>query len=439
MASVLIVDDPTTVRRSAAAVLDNDGHVVRETETLPFGLDLLAMDFDVVVMATPLARPPDTAALVRAAKERHPGIEVIVVSGSATVEEAVGAMKAGAFDYIPHPFERQRLLDAVRGAAEHRSTRTVRRVRAEATADGHIVAVSRAMRAVVDAVATMARSDSTVLITGESGTGKELVARALHARSDRRTAKFVPINCGAIPDTMLESELFGHRKGAFTSAVSDKKGLLEDANQGVLLLDEVGEMPASMQVRLLRFVENGEIRRIGETQTRRVDVRVLVATHRSLDEEIAHGRFREDFFHRINVMGIHIPPLRDRPEDIVPLAEHLLPTLAARVRRSIKGFTPAAIDALRSYPWPGNVRELRNAIERSLNVAQGDLVTEADLPARVRGGDGRDCAASIPSADRERLLAALTEHHWNQRDTAASLGMSRTTLWRRLRELRIES
>ncbi len=443
MATVLLVDDHANVRRSVAILLEQDGHVVHEAVNLARALDVLASsDVDVVVTDVRLEGDADGTALLQRIKSRAGDIEVVIVTAFGTIDDAVGAMKTGAYDYLTKPLDPARLTLTVRRAAERRGlAREVKHLRAQVGGGEEIVGASRAMREVLEAIAKLARTDSTVLITGESGTGKELVARALYALSARRTAKFVPINCGAIPDTMLESELFGHRKGAFTGAVSDKKGLLEDANHGVLFLDEIGEMPASMQIRLLRFLERGEVRRIGDTDTRRVDVRLLLATHRSLEDEIAHGRFREDFYYRINVVGIHIPPLRDRPEDIVPLVQHLLPRLATKLRRSIKGLTPDAINLMMAYSWPGNVRELHNAIERGLNVASGDFITGADLPARVTvsatGTTG--LATTARARDRERLLDALNEHHWNQKSVAASLGVSRTTLWRRLREFQIDS
>jgi DNA-binding NtrC family response regulator len=443
MASVLLVDDLPDVRAATALLLARDGHVAHEAPNLARALEVLAAtEVDVIVSGVRLDTHGDRTAILHTIRSYGLDIPVIIVTACGTVDEAVDAMKAGAHDYLARPFDPSRLLLAVRAAAEHgRVGREGGRLRTQAGADGRIVAVSRAMRAVIETIGRLARTDSTVLITGESGTGKELVARALYAQSSRRTGKFVPINCGAIPDTMLESELFGHRKGAFTSSIVDKKGLLEEANHGVLFLDEIGEMPPSMQVGLLRFAEGGEMRRIGETDTRRVDARLVLATHRSLEDEIARGRFREDFYYRINVAGIHLPALRDRREDILPLANYLLPRLAARLHRTSGGFTPDAADALTAYAWPGNVRELHNAIERALNVASGELISSADLPARVTAGRAGGVALDVKAhaADRERLLDALTQHHWNQKDTAASLGMSRTTLWRRLRELRIES
>jgi DNA-binding NtrC family response regulator len=276
------------------------------------------------------------------------------------------------------------------------------------------------------------------LITGESGTGKELVARALYSESPRRTHRFVPINCGGLAEGLLESELFGHRKGAFTSAITDKRGLLEEADGGVLFLDEIGEMPISMQVRLLRFLQGGEVRRMGETSTRRVNVRLVAATHRDLEHEVEAGRFREDFFYRINVVGVRIPPLRERTDDIPALAGFFLRRHSVRLRRPIEGFTSGALELLKAHPWPGNARELENAIERAVNLACGPVLSEADLPASVTL-QAQTRARAVTADERERLLTALEQSRWNQSRAASRLGMSRTTLWRKMREHHINA
>jgi transcriptional regulator with PAS, ATPase and Fis domain len=249
----------------------------------------------------------------------------------------------------------------------------------------------------------------------------------------------VPVNCGAIPETILESELFGHRKGAFTGAVSDKKGLLEEAHGGTLFLDEVGDMSAAMQVKLLRFLQQHEVRRIGDTSTKEVDVRLLLATHRSLEELVARGQFRQDFYYRVNVVQVRIPPLRDRREDVMPLAAHFLKRIAARVGRRANGLTPGATVLLQNYAWPGNVRELENAIERALNVASGDIITDADLPAALTVAPHYTADAVGAGEDEpSRLVAALERARWNHAEAAVALGISRTTLWRKLREHRIQ-
>ncbi len=443
MARVLVVDDQLNMRRSIAIGLEQDGHRVHEASSAAEALGLLAKaEVDVVVTDVRMTGEEDGATLLRAIKSQDAEIEVVLVTAFGTIDAAVEAIKAGAYDYLTKPFDLDRLLIAVRRAAERRALgREIRQLRAQVGGGDRIVAESRAMQAVLQRVSQLARTDSTVVITGESGTGKELVARAIHEQSPRRTAKFVPINCGAIPETMLESELFGHRKGAFTGAIVDKKGLVEEAHSGVLFLDEVGEMPLSMQVRLLRFLQGGEVRRIGDTATRQVDVRLLLATHRSLEEEVSRGRFRQDFFYRINVVGLHIPPLRERPEDIEPLAEHFVARLAARLRRPPCEFSAGAMALLKAYDWPGNVRELENAIERALNMASGKEITDADLPAAVTVGASASHGVQPfeEANERERLVSVLEQCRWNQSRAAETLGMSRTTLWRKLREYRIQA
>ena len=436
---ILLVDDQVNMRRSTAFVLQQEGHTVHEAASRAQALSVLAStDIDVVVTDVRMDGNQDGTALLRSVKTHHADTEVIILTAFGTIADAVDAMKSGAYDYLTKPLDPGRLLITVRRAAERRAlAREITELRAQVGGNERIIAASAAMQSVLRTVAKLAETDSTVLMTGESGVGKDLVAAALHAQSARRNGKFVPINCGGITETILESELFGHRKGAFTGAVSDKKGLLEEAHKGVLFLDEIGEMPLMMQVRLLRFLQGGEVRRVGDTVARRVDVRLVAATHRSLEEEVAHGRFRPDFYYRINVVGVRIPPLRERVEDIPPLARHFLARTAARLRKNVNTLSPAALTLMQAYPWPGNIRELQNVIERALNLASGPEITEADLPASITV-QPRSAGEPPPQDERTRLLAALEQARWNQSRAATSLGMSRTTLWRKLREHRIE-
>jgi two-component system response regulator AtoC len=440
MSQILLVEDNANVRRSMALLLEHDGHTVVEAVAASDALSLAAArPIDVVVTDVRVEGEKSGIDLLRRLKTDDCDMEVVLVTAFGTIDDAVAAIKSGAYDYLTKPVDPERLLLTVRRAAERSAlAREVRHLRAQMGGQDEIIAVSRAMQQVVATIAQLASTDSTVLIAGESGTGKELVARALYAQSARRHKRFVPINCGAIPEALLESELFGHRKGAFTGAVVDRSGLLEEAHGGVLFLDEIGEMAPSMQVRLLRFLQGGEVRRIGDTTTRQVDVRLVAATHRSLEIEVAEGRFRQDFYYRINVIGIQIPPLRDRVDDIAPLAASFLRRTAARLRRPITGFTPGAVELLQSYSWPGNARELENAIERAVNLASGPLLTEADLPAAVTVR-GESPPLVTDDVERTRLLGALEQSHWNQGRAAAALGISRTTLWRKMREHRIRA
>jgi DNA-binding NtrC family response regulator len=437
---ILLVEDQTNVRRSMALLLEHDGHVVLEAAAAPEALRIAGTTrVDVLVTDVRIGGGHDGVALMRDIRARDGDVEVVLITAFGTIDDAVEAMKAGAYDYLTKPADPDRLLITVRRAAERADlAREVRQLRAQVSDEERIVAVSREMQQVLATVAQLATTDSTVLITGESGTGKELIARALYAQSVRRTHRFVPINCGGIPEGLLETELFGHRKGAFTGAVADKKGLLEEADGGVLFLDEIGEMPASMQVRLLRFLQGGEVRRTGDTTTRRVDVRLVAATHRDLDAEIAAGRFRQDFYYRINVVGIRIPP-RERTEDIPPLAAFFLRRHSTRLRRPMEGITAGALALLQAHPWPGNARELENAIERAVNLASGSLLNEGDLPASVTL-QARTASSQVePGDERARLIEALEQARWNQSRAASRLGMSRTTLWRKMRELRIRA
>ena len=438
MSRVLVVDDQANVRRSMAMLLEQEGHAVSEAASVAAALQMLgAAEFDVIVTDMRIESPEDGVALLREARARDRDIEVVLITAFASIEDAVEAIRAGAYDYLTKPASPDRLALIVRRAAERSAlAREVRSLRAQ-VGENTIVAVSPQMQKVLADVARLAASDSTVLITGESGTGKELVARALYQLSGRADRRFVPINCGAVPESMLETELFGHRKGAFTGAVFDKKGLLEEADRGVLFLDEIGEMPASMQVRLLRFLQGGEVRRIGDTTTRTVNVRLVAATHRCLEDEIAQGRFRQDFYYRINVVTIQIPPLRERVGDIAPLFECFLRRTTARLRRNVEGISPEALQLLQAYSWPGNARELENVVERAVNLASGPVLTAADLPASVTVP--RVEAAIVVGDERARLIVALEESRWNHSRAAASLGVSRSTLWRRMREHRIQS
>ena len=447
MAIVVVVDDQPNVRRSMALVLRHEGHSVVEAATAAAAFDAVASaPIDVVVTDVRLETSSDGVELMRRIKQRDEHTQVVLITAFGTIDDAVGAMRGGAYDYLTKPADPNRLSLTVRRAAELAAlSREVKQLRARVTDGDEIVAASPEMKAVVTTAGLLAETDSSVLITGESGTGKELLARVLYEKSARRRGRFVPINCGGIAESLLESELFGHRKGAFTGAIIDRKGLLEEAHNGVLFLDEIGEMPPSMQIRLLRFLQGGEVRRIGDTIARRVDVRLVAATHRSLEDEIAAGRFRQDLYYRINVVGLRVPPLRERVEDIPVLARSFLARNAARMRKEVQGFSADALELLKSYAWPGNVRELQNVIERALNLASGREITEADLPASITVAARAAAlaptvraAGSAPDDERRRLIAALEQSRWNQGKAAVALGMSRTTLWRKLREHQID-
>jgi two-component system response regulator HydG len=353
-------------------------------------------------------------------------------------------MRKGARHYLSKPFETRALLDAVDTALRPNGGL---RPLTTSSSDGpsryaEIIGRSRAIRDLLDLVARVADTESTALITGETGTGKELVGRAIHEKSRRRDRIFSPVNSAAFPETLLESELFGHRRGAFTGASAHKKGLFEAADQGTVFLDEVAEMPLSMQAKLLRFLQTGEIRPVGSEQTRHVDVRLVTATNKDLEAEVAAGRFREDLYYRLAVIPIHIPPLRERREDIELLASHFLARFAARSGKRIHGIDADAQALLSAYAWPGNVRELENCIERGVALCSSDRIRPDDLPQRLRSREEQKIPGAIPSlesVEREHILATLERVGWNRKRAASALRISTTTLWRRLKDFGIET
>jgi two-component system response regulator PilR (NtrC family) len=417
---ILVVDDEPSMREMLRIVLRRDGYdvLVAESGTQAIGLlqservDLLLSDI----------RMPDVSGVdvLRAAKAVDAGIVAFMMTAFASTDTAVEAMRLGAVDYFMKPFNMDELRLKVRQHLEASRLRQenvlLKRALSTSYSFSNIIGSSEPMVDVFRMIETIARTQSTVLITGESGTGKDLVARAVHFNSLRREHPFVALNCGAIPETLLESELFGHMRGAFTGADQNKKGLIEVAEHGTIFLDEIGEMNATMQVKLLRVLQERTFRRLGGTEEVAADIRVIAATNQDLPKLVAEGRFREDLFYRINVIPIHLPPLRDRREDIPLLAEHFLGKYAAQMEKPIHGLSHEARDLLAAYAWPGNVRELENAIERAVALEQTPVILPESLPAHVRGGTVRadaprrspdpDAAAGEPAAP---LLPALGE------------------------------
>jgi two-component system response regulator AtoC len=363
-------------------------------------------------------------------------------------DAALAAMKEGAYDYIPKPFRPDEVVLALRKAEEReRLRRTVAELKAQldrAPDQRALVASSPAMRAALDVVSRVAEHTTTVLITGESGTGKEVIAAAIHRASPRAGAAFIGLNCAAIPENLLESELFGYVRGAFTGAAGDKAGLFEQAAGGTLLLDEIGELSLPLQAKLLRVLQEGEIRRVGDHRTRKVDVRVLAATARSLAREVAAGRFREDLYYRLNVVTIQLPPLAERREDILPLARHFAARLSSRLKRALE-FTPDALAWLEAQPWPGNVRELQHAIERAAVLSDHAVLDTADfttsgpsLAPRATTPAGATLKDAAEAAERAAILAALAEARGNRKAAAERLGVSLRTLFYKMQRYGIE-
>jgi DNA-binding NtrC family response regulator len=445
VAVILIVDNEPSVRVTLTMLLKGQGHHLLEAGDGQAALDVLRGEaVDLVITDLKMAEVTGLDVL-RGAKRIAPEAEVILLTGHGTVESAVEAMRVGAFDYVTKPFEPSELLHRVQNALErHRLRREVHHLRKqirEHRGFGTIIGTSLSIQRLADMVSRVAAADATILIEGESGTGKELVARAIHAESARASHPFVGINCAALPETLLESELFGHVRGAFTGAVATKKGLFEEAGQGTLFLDEIGDTPPPIQVKLLRVLQEREIRRVGSTSPIRIDARLLAATNRRLEELVREGRFREDLYYRLNVVALRIPPLRERREDIPLLAAHFLTHAAKRHGRAVPTLSPEAMALFLEHQWPGNVRELENAIERAVLLAETDTILPGDLPPRLQGapggGDGPDATATphrLDEVEREHILRTLDVYAWNQARAAEALGIGRNTLWRKLKD-----
>jgi two-component system response regulator AtoC len=388
MRRVLVVDDEENIRLVLRTLLKKHGYDVEVADSGESALALIeTFDPDVILTDVRMPRMGGLDLLATLKGKQHPAT-VIVMSAYGNVDLAIEAMKAGAYDYVSKPFKPDEIVLVLRKAEERETLRRENRaLREQIQKDNQfesILAKSREMLEIFRTVAKIADFKTTVLVTGESGTGKELVARAIHGRSSRGAHPFVAINCGAIPENLLESELFGHKKGAFTDATADRRGLFEEATGGTLFLDEIGELPLNLQVKLLRVLQEESIRRLGDIKDVKVDVRIIAATHRDLSAEAKAGRFREDLFYRINVLAIHIPPLRNRREDVNLLIDHFITRNNARLGTSVRGLSTEARKLLLEYAWPGNVRELENTIERAMVLAETDVLQASDLPERIR-------------------------------------------------------
>src|SRR5881397_803474 len=385
---VLVVDDERSMRELLAIMLKQAGHDVTVADGGEAAIRALQSNaFDLVITDLRM-RQVDGLAVLRAAKEHSPQTVVLVVTAFASTETAVEAMKLGAYDYLTKPFKLDEIKLTIANALERKRLQDEnqalkRQLRRERGFESFI-GKSRQMLDIFDTIRKAAESDSTVLVTGESGTGKELVARAIHDESPRRNGPFVSVNCGAIPETLMESELFGHAKGAFTGAVADTVGLFSAAAGGTLFLDEITEVPPSVQVKLLRAIQEREIRRVGDTRDVKVDVRLIAASNRDVAKAVADGVLREDLFYRLNVIPIHLPPLRERREDIAFLVAHFIQKFSKELGRDVRGVTPQAMAVLERYHWPGNIRELENAIERAIVLGTGEMLGLESLPESVR-------------------------------------------------------
>lgn len=449
--TILAIDDDDSLRRVVEYNLAEEGYRVITAADGPSGLEAYQREA-VDVVLTDIRMPGiEGIELLARLKAMQPELPVIMLTAFGTIDSAVEAMRLGAFDYLTKPFSRDQLRASVRKAlevAELRSeNRQLREVVSERFSFANMIAGSRAMRAVSETASRVAQTDTTVLLVGESGTGKELLARAIHFNSGRARGAFVTVNCAAIPEQLLESELFGHRRGSFTGAVADKRGKFEMANGGTVFLDEIGELAPLLQVKLLRVLQEREIDKVGESRPIRVDVRVLAATNRDLEKMIAGGTFREDLYYRLAVVSIRMPPLRERVDDIPLLVDAFLEKHGQRLGHARPAIQKDVYSAFNLYSWPGNIRELENVVERALVLDKDGVIGLDDLPDRLRTPAQRignvrmelpDEGISLEKVERELILTALEKHDWNQTRAAAYLDVTRSTLLYRMQKYALE-
>ncbi|MBV0934209.1 sigma-54-dependent transcriptional regulator [Marinobacterium weihaiense] len=458
MSRILIVEDESIIRSALKRLLEKNGHDVSDAESVSDATSRYPLDsFNLIISDLRLPGAPGTDLIELAGQ-----VPVLIMTSYASLRSAVDAMKLGAIDYIAKPFDHDEMLKTVAGILEQRPAPAATDTTATEPGDGqtHILGSCNAMQELYRRIAKVARTDATVLILGESGTGKELAARAIHEQSDRSGKPMVCVNCAAIPETLIESELFGHEKGAFTGATSSRSGLIEAADGGTLFLDEIGELPLEAQARLLRFLQEGEIRRVGAVQPLKVNVRLIAATHRDLKSRARSGQFREDLYYRLYVMELRMPPLRERENDILELAEAFLDKQGRKMGCEPLRFSPDALDLLRRYHWPGNVRELENAIERAVILADGQQITPELLGLDVEPHSlselesqyqqTRSTPSPVPDAapaapartdlsldDYFQRFVLENQDQMSETELAKTLGISRKSLWERRQKLGI--
>ena len=452
---ILVIDDEEDMLENCSRILDRLGYEALLESDGGKGVVRFEQEHPVVTL-TDLRMPGmDGLEVLRTIRRIDPEALVILFTAFATVETAVEAVKEGAFDYIPKPFSADQLQVVIeRALTQRRLLDENRRLREQLTETyrfENIVGRSRPMIQVFDLIKKVAASEANILIVGESGTGKELIARCIHANSSRAARAFIPIDCASLPEHLLESELFGHEKGAFTGAIATRRGLFEEANGGTSFLDEVGDIPLPLQAKLLRVLQERQVRRVGGNRFTDVDVRVICATHQNLADMVQQGNFREDLYYRLNVISLPLPPLRDRPGDTPLLAYHFLRKYAAQSGKKVKAIAPETLELLEAYPWPGNVRELQNVIERAVVLAEGEMVTPAELPANLRLPQKVPAAMVadhlglkkakrqwVEAFEREYLITLLKKHQGNISQAAKTAGVDRKTIHRLLKRYRIE-
>ena len=435
--NLLIVDDELTVRDSLGKWFHEEGYEVATAESASEALTRMAESRWDLALVDIKMHGTDGIELQRRLREIDPGLLVIIMTGYASVETAVAALKNGAYDYVTKPLDPDEIAHLVKNALSHKHTQQenerLKETVAQAARPGELVGNSSAMRKVCEAIETVAPTDATVLITGESGTGKELVARAIHSGSTRQFHPLVVLHCGALTETLLESELFGYEKGAFTGAQYRKKGKFEIAEGGTVFLDEIGDITLKTQTDLLRVLQEREISRVGGNQILKVDFRCVAATNKNLEKLIEEGRFRSDLFYRLNVFRIELPPLRDRREDIPLLVNHFVQKFSSSMNKRITQVSPSAMNQLQQQPWPGNVRELENAVERAMVVAQEPMLRDQDFVLRQTTANGSNGGKTLEEVERGYILRVLAECGQNQSRAAEKLGIDRVTLHHKLK------
>lgn len=447
-AAILVADDNSVSRKNIAKALEDEGHKVIEVGDGKAAIDALeSADFDLIL--TDLKMPEvDGIGVLQHARNESPQTLVVLMTAYASVDTAVEAFRLGAQDYIFKPVVIEDVLQKVNRLLEHRSlVWEIQMLRREAHKDSHsagLIGQSRVIQEIFSLISKVGPTTSNVLITGESGVGKEVAARAVHLHSSWKDKIFLPVNCSAIPETLLESQLFGHAKGAFTGAVSAQEGLFHRAQGGTIFLDEIGEMPVALQPKLLRAIEEKEVLPVGATRPTKVDVRIIASTNRELEKEVAEGKFREDLFYRLNVINIHVPPLRQRREDIPVLVEHLIRRHNAEMKQNYKGADSRAMKILKALPWKGNVRELDNVLERAMILGNGEWISAEHLPTpEMSQGDVDDVAENsslrdaLESYEKSHIQNILEETNGDRTKAARLLGVSRASLYRKIDKLGI--
>ena len=449
--SLLLVDDDHHVLNSMADWLRSQGYEVQTAASQAAALEVLKKNsFDLALIDIRLS-DGDGFELLAYCRQNLPELTVILITGYGTVDSAIEALRAGAFDFLTKPLIDAELEIAIeRALTQQEVLRENDQLKAqldERYAFDNIVGHDHRMQRVFDMIHSVADTKTTVLITGESGTGKSMIARAIHRHSGRRDKPFVEVACGALPENLLESELFGHVAGAFTGAVADKLGKFKQADGGTIFLDEIGTATPAMQVKLLRVLQEFEFEQVGGTKTHKVDARVVLATNEDLSKAVAEGRFRQDLFYRINVINIELPPIRDRISDVALLAKHFLAKVCLDTGKQVSDFTPDAMNAMQRYRWPGNVRELQNVIERAVLLGKGQQIGMTDLPHEIVGaapmnisssGGQKTLKEALAGPERQIILDVLEANQWNRNETAETLGINRTTLYKKMKRLGLE-